>query len=51
MNEEIAQARRLVAAFDEAQARGAVAVDGTMVDIASVRLLRNPLDEAEALGL
>jgi citrate lyase subunit beta/citryl-CoA lyase len=51
--EEIARARKLVAAFDEAQARGlgAVAVDGTMVDIASVRLLRNTLDQAEALGL
>ncbi len=51
--EEVARARKLVAAFDEAQARGlgAVAVDGTMVDIASVRLLRNTLDQAEALGL
>ncbi|KAA9166092.1 CoA ester lyase [Amycolatopsis acidicola] len=51
--EEIAQARKLVEAFDEAQAKGlgAVAVDGTMVDIASVRILRVTLDQADALGL
>ncbi|QPI62300.1 hypothetical protein I1A49_46375 [Streptomyces malaysiensis subsp. malaysiensis] len=52
-DEEIAQARKLVAAFDAAQTRGlgAVAVDGAMVDIASVRLVRNTLDQAESLGL
>lgn len=51
--QEIAQARKLVEAFDDATARGlgAVAVEGTMVDIASVRILRVLLDQAEALGL
>jgi citrate lyase subunit beta / citryl-CoA lyase len=51
--DEVARARTLVAAFDDATARGlgAVAVDGTMVDIASVRILRNTLDAADALGM
>ncbi|WP_063044349.1 HpcH/HpaI aldolase/citrate lyase family protein [Nocardia pseudovaccinii] len=51
--QEVAEARKLVEAFDDAQARGlgAVAVDGTMVDIASVRILRVILDRATALGI
>jgi citrate lyase subunit beta / citryl-CoA lyase len=50
---EVDRARTLVAAFDRATSEGlgAVAVDGTMVDIASVRILRNTLDRATAMGL
>jgi citrate lyase subunit beta/citryl-CoA lyase len=51
--QEIDHARKLIAAFDRAkeQGLGAVAIDGTMVDIASVRILRNTVDKAAALGL
>jgi citrate lyase subunit beta/citryl-CoA lyase len=51
--QEVARARERVAAYDEAQAQGlgAVAVDGTMVDVASVRILRNTLDKADLIGL
>ncbi len=49
--EEVERARRLVAAYEEAQASGlgAVAVDGTMVDAASVRIARNILTKAELI--
>ncbi len=49
--EEVARARKLVAAYEEAQAAGlgAVAVDGVMVDAASVRIARNILAKAELI--
>lgn len=51
--DEVAHARKVVAAYDEALANGlgAVTVDGQMVDIASVRLLRNTLDQADLIGM
>jgi citrate lyase subunit beta/citryl-CoA lyase len=51
--DEVAHARKVVAAYDEALANGlgAVTVDGQMVDIASVRLLRNTLDQADSIGM
>jgi citrate lyase subunit beta/citryl-CoA lyase len=51
--EQVERARKLAAAFAEAEAdgRGAVAVDGTMVDIASIRIVRNTLKRAELIGM
>ncbi|HEY5477453.1 MAG TPA: CoA ester lyase [Tepidiformaceae bacterium] len=51
--DEVAHARTLSAAYAEAEARGlgAVAVDGDMVDAASVRILRNTIRKAELMGL
>lgn len=51
--DEVAHARKVVKAYDEALANGlgAVTVDGQMVDIASVRLLRNTLDQADLIGM
>src|ERR1051325_6329149 len=51
--EQVERARKLSAAYAEAEAAGlgAVAVDGTMVDIASIRILRNTLKRAELIGL
>jgi citrate lyase subunit beta/citryl-CoA lyase len=51
--EQVERARKLAAAYAEAEAAGlgAVAVDGTMVDIASIRILRNTLKRAELIGL
>lgn len=50
-DDEVAQARRVVAAADEAarRAAGAVSLDGTMIDMASVRMARVVLD-AHARG-
>lgn len=46
--EEIEQAKKVVAAYEEANAagRGAITVDGQMVDAASIRMARNTLDAA-----
>ncbi len=51
--DEVAQARTLSAAYAEAEAKGlgAVAVEGDMVDAASVRILRNTIRKAELIGL
>jgi len=51
--EEVQRARKVVAAFTDAEAKGlgAVAVDGAMVDVASVRILQNTLQRAELIGL
>ncbi len=50
---EVAFARKLEAAYREAEAQGlgAAQVDGVMVDVASLRLVRNTLDKAELYGL
>jgi citrate lyase subunit beta/citryl-CoA lyase len=51
--EEVARARKLEAAYREAEAQGlgAVQVDGVMVDVAVLRLVRNTLAKAELIGL
>ncbi len=50
---EVARARQIEAAYREAEARGlgAVQVNGVMVDVAVLRLVRNTLDKAELYGL
>jgi citrate lyase subunit beta/citryl-CoA lyase len=49
--EEESRARRVMDAYDEAMARGlgAVAVDGRMIDAASVRILRNVVEKADLI--
>ena len=42
---EIEWARKVVAAYEEASAAGAISVDGQMVDAASIKLARNTLDQ------
>jgi citrate lyase subunit beta/citryl-CoA lyase len=51
--EEVDRARRIEAAFREAEAGGlgAVQIDGAMIDIASIRILRNTIRQAELFGL
>ena len=51
--EEIAYARKLDAAYTEAQAKGlgAVAFEGKMVDVAIVRSVRNVIQKADLIGL
>ncbi|HTI15486.1 MAG TPA: CoA ester lyase [Dictyobacter sp.] len=50
---EIALARKIDAAYSEAlaQGKGAIAVDGKMVDLAIVRSYKNILQKADLLGL
>jgi citrate lyase subunit beta/citryl-CoA lyase len=50
---EVDRARKMEAAYRDAEARGlgAVQVDGVMVDVAVLRLVRNTLDKAELYGL
>ena len=50
---EVDRARKMEAAYREAEARGlgAVQVVGVMVDVAVLRLVRNTLDKAELYGL
>ena len=51
--EEVAKARRIDKAYREAAARGegAVEIDGLMMDVAVLRLVRNVLDKADLYGL
>ena len=51
--ERIAQARKQKAAYQAAQqeGRGAISVDGVMVDAASIRITQSLLDRADVLGL
>jgi citrate lyase subunit beta/citryl-CoA lyase len=51
--EQVDHARRIVRAYTEAeeQGLGAVAVDGDMIDAASVRILQNTLTKADLLGM
>ena len=51
--EDVARARKLRDAFLEAEAKGlgAAQIDGQMVDIASLRILKNTLDRAELFGM
>lgn len=51
--EDVAQARAMMKAFDEALAKGlgAVQYGGKMIDIASVRIVRNLIDRADLIGM
>lgn len=51
--EEVDRARRLAAAYEEAEAKGlgAINVDGDMVDAATIRILRNTIQKAELMGM
>ncbi len=51
--EEVAYARKLDAAYQEALANGlgAVAIDGKMIDVAVVRSLRNVIRKADLIGM
>jgi citrate lyase subunit beta / citryl-CoA lyase len=46
---DVAHARKLIAAYQEAEAkgRGAIQIDGEMIDAATVRILQNVLDRAD----
>jgi citrate lyase subunit beta/citryl-CoA lyase len=50
---EVERARKLAAAYAQAeeQGLGAVAIDGVMVDAASVRILRNIIAKADLIGM
>ncbi len=50
---EIAWAQRVVSAYTQATAegRGAITVDGRMVDVASIRMAENTIARAEAAGV
>ena len=50
---QVERARKMIAAMEEAEARGlgAVAVDGVMVDAASARLMRNVTQKADLIGM
>jgi citrate lyase subunit beta/citryl-CoA lyase len=49
----VARARKLEAAYRaaEAQGLGAAQVDGVMIDVATVRLVRNTLMKADLIGM
>lgn len=51
--EEVARARRLEAAYREAEARGegAAQVDGAMIDVVVLRTVKATLEKAELMGL
>lgn len=51
--EAVAQARKIEAAYRQAEAQGlgAVQVDGVMVDVAVLRLVRNTLSKADLIGM
>ena len=50
--QEVERARRIVAAMEEAarEGRGAVQLDGRLIDIASIRMAENLLKKAEAIS-
>ncbi|MDB5863923.1 MAG: mcl [Betaproteobacteria bacterium] len=50
--EEVERARRIVEAMAEAarQGKGAVQIDGRLVDLANIRMAQNLLEKAEAIG-
>ncbi|WP_337185261.1 CoA ester lyase [Phenylobacterium sp.] len=51
--EEVAHARKLEAAYREAEAKGlgAAQVDGVMIDVAVLRLVKNTLTKADLIGM
>lgn len=50
---DVARAREMILAYDEALAQGlgAVQYDGKMIDIASVRIVKNLVDRADRIGM
>lgn len=50
-HEDVARARKLAAAYAEAESQGlgSVSVDGVMVDVASIRIIRNTLEIADLI--
>lgn len=52
-SDDVARARAMMGVYEEAVARGqgAVTYEGKMIDIASIRIVRNLLDKAELLGM
>jgi citrate lyase subunit beta / citryl-CoA lyase len=50
---EVARARKMEAAYRAAEAEGlgAVQVDGVMIDVAVLRLVRNTLNKADLIGM
>lgn len=51
--EEVARARKVVAAYAQAQKEGsgAIAIDGEMIDVATAKLYQNTIDKAVLCGL
>jgi citrate lyase subunit beta / citryl-CoA lyase len=51
--DDVARARKMEAAYKaaEAQGLGAVQVDGVMIDVAVLRLVRNTLNKADLIGM
>jgi citrate lyase subunit beta/citryl-CoA lyase len=51
--EDVARARKMAAAYREAEANGlgAVQVDGVMIDVAVLRLVQNTLNKADLYGM
>jgi citrate lyase subunit beta/citryl-CoA lyase len=51
--EEVSRARKLEAAYlaAEAQGLGAAQVDGVMIDVAVLRLVRNTIAKADQIGM
>jgi citrate lyase beta subunit len=49
---EVTKARRILAAMDQAakEGRGAVSLDGRLIDIASIRMAQALIDKANAIG-
>jgi citrate lyase subunit beta/citryl-CoA lyase len=50
---DVARARKMEAAYKAAEAEGlgAVQVDGVMIDVAVLRLVRNTLNKADLIGM
>src|SRR5690606_2804224 len=50
---DVARARAMMKAYDEALAQGlgAVQYEGKMIDIASVRIVKNLVDKADLIGM
>lgn len=51
--DDVARARKMAAAYRDAEAQGlgAVQVDGVMIDVAVLRLVRNTLEKADLIGI
>jgi citrate lyase subunit beta/citryl-CoA lyase len=51
--DDVARARQMMKAYDEALAQGlgAVQFEGKMIDIASIRIVRNLVERADLIGM
>jgi citrate lyase subunit beta / citryl-CoA lyase len=51
--EEVARARKMAEAYAKAEAEGlgAITFEGAMIDVASVRIIRNIIDRADLIGM